>query len=44
MDDLIGSGTVQYKTSGLVTREVWAFPLPVSYCSEESGTEELNEE
>lgn len=44
MDDFIGSGTVQNKTSGLEMFNVWAIPLPLLYCSEEMGSGELNEE
>lgn len=44
MGDFIGSGAVQDKTSGLEMCDVWAIPLPVLYCSEESGSGEVNEE
>lgn len=48
MGDFIGSGSVQYKTSGLAMFNVWAVlvmcdPLPLLYWSEESGSGEVNE-
>lgn len=43
MGDFIGSGTVQYKISGLEMCNVWAIPLPLLCCSEESGSAEINE-
>lgn len=42
--DITGSGSVQNKTSGLEMCDVWAIFFPLSYCSRDAGSGDLNEE